>query len=403
MKFYSAMVLFKLILVWIFPLNINAQSEQIRSQILKQKTFLSYRDTRDNSLGVPWSGNSPEEFKSKMLEMSHEELERLRGSTMWIMGYEMGAENRIRKTFEQVLKDLNLADLQIKIEVLTVPANLIQNQSVGLAKDILQRVIYSMPSIKRDFQKPQYSEVVGELTVASGVAVPTFVFFFTTLDPIPAALTLTSHAVLISSMAIFSKSMLNWMLREGFSSARMNAFQLFLKQIAMSIPFAITFNLMPHAQEVSDFLINSPWTEIVSRTTYESGHFLVEQSLGMVLQAMFYSQVIINGLGNWVAKQKTEDASIAARGLRPWFALPLLAADGFLFAISSSNWGGYISNFPLQLNSGHIGLLALTIGAGYTLQKYSGLLDHFIPLYQSVHRRFSGLRAGYCEEVFFAR
>lgn len=365
---------------------------QVRTNMHLQKTLLTLQGAVDDSLGLPFSGSSEEAFRERLRDyLKTNSGDELQNSTLWVLGQRMGDEKRTEQRFQTILQEFGLASKNIHVHVLSVPQALLEEQGRSLARDVLEQTLYSFPSVRRDYQKPKLAEVVSELTVSSLIATPTFIFFFSTLEPAPAMMTVATHATLLVATSVYSKALLNWMLRKGFVTHRANEFQLFLKQIAMSLPFAFTFSVIPHAPEIQQFILNTPWVEIFQVSAQKTGHFFVDQSVVMVLQALFYSQVMIKGLGKWVASQKTPEDSLAARSLRPLFSLPLLTVDAFLFAMASSNWGGSLFRSEyLTFNTGHISLLALTVGMGIVLQKYSKVLNYFIPVYERVKKGWRG-------------
>lgn len=378
MKLYVKLVYLFLILA--VAVASHAQ-EQIRTQIREPKTMLTFKDSADDSLGIPFSANSVQDFTQRMHGLLQtQDRSSLQGSTLWILGVSMRDEARVHKDFNQALVNLGLQDQKIRLKIMSVPERVLRQKSESLARDVLEQTLYNFPSVRRDYQKPQLAEVINEHIVSAAIAIPTFVFLFSTMEPAAAYSTAFVHATLLSATSIFSKTILNWMLRKEYISERANEFQLFIKQIALSLPFALTFSIVPHAQELQTFLINTPWADIIQASAQQTGKFVITQGFGMVLQALFYSQVMVNGLAKWVANQKNEAASKAARSVRPWLALPILSIDAFLFAMASSSGGESVFHSQyLTINQGHLGLMALIVGGGVILQKYSHFLNVLLP------------------------
>ncbi len=363
---------------------------QIRAQITTCQVLLVDRQQVDDSVGIPFSTNDVEDFSNQLqLAIQTHGAERFRGGTFYVLGIQMQDGSKVADAYQEVLiqTGLNLVGAQIK--VLSVPAGLLEKESVNLAQDVLERMKYFWPSITRDYQKPQMAEVHAGWASTALLEIPTVIFLYSTLPTTDATLTALAHAVTLGAYAIYCKTMLNWLLRPSTKNAAYANLELFFKQMLVSAPFMVNYNIFGHFTEISNYYATNGWLATMNAFPGELASFGTTQGLTLLLQTIFYSQVISKGFGSWVNRQVGDENSRVARAARPWLQTPVLVLDAVVFAMASSNWGQPIFTLgPAEFNIGHASLLALTATSAFMLTRFPNLLNFGIPVYQSLERIF---------------
>lgn len=361
---------------------------QIRNQIRQCQTLLIESGQADDSVGIPFSTNNPEEFRAQVAEaVAKYGLERFRSGTFFVLGVQMRDEAATLARFNEVLEASGLNEVGAEVKVLSVPSNLIREESVSLARDILERVRYFWPSITRDAQAPQMAEIHAGWMSTAVLEVPTVIFLYSSLPALDANMTAISHAVILGAYTIYSKSMLNWLLRPGFDKPSLANIELFFKQMALSAPFVANYNIFGKFSEITQYYVLNGWAKTMQAFPHELAAFATTQGLTVVLQTIFYSQVITKGFGGWVNNQVGEDNSRVARASRPWLQAPILMADAVVLAMASSSWGEPLLTIgPMELNWGHAGLIAMTASASFIFNKFPDALNKTIPVYKWLER-----------------
>lgn len=370
-----------------------AQRSQVRSQIRECQAALVTADQTDDSVGIPFTARSPEEFHSQVKSAIEKYgMERLKGGTFYVMGVKMQDESRVQNAYDSAARSLGLDQIDVKVVVLSVPSEIIQRDSVDLATDILQRVKYFLPSLKRDYQAPLLREIRAGILSTALVEAPTIYFLHQTMPKLEATLTIGAHVTTLLTLIVFTKTLVNWILRSSYKNEVLAyAERLILKQGLVSTLFVANFNVFGHFTEISNFYQSHGSLETLGAAVPEAVPLL----LTVAIQNWFYEAVITRGFGGWVNEQVGTENSSDARELRPWLQLPVLIGDALLLAMASSKWGGSLLSFgPMDFNWGHAGILAMTISGILFFKKYpSGLNVTFKPfrrLREWFNRRSSG-------------
>lgn len=367
-----------------FALNLDLPREQrspIRANLTNCQSFLITAEQIDDSVGIPFVARTAEDFEKLLSEaILRYGKERFKSGTFYLLGRKMSEESQEHKAFVQVLHKLRLDDQGIKLVVLSVPDNFIEQESRSLARKVIQRVRYFFPSLKRDYQNPQMGETVSGLISSGLIEVPNMFFLYGSLSPLDAQLTITAHAITLGAYNLYAKAMLNWLLRPGKDGYPVEA-ELFLKQVLLSAPFVVNYNVFSHFGEILDFYARHGWTALLQAFPNEMAAFASTQGLTLVLQTIFFSQVITKGFGGWMSAQIGEERVAQARALRPWIQTPVLIANGIVLAMAASNWGEpLLSLGPAELNMGHVSLMALTAAGTLFFNKFPNLLNRILPL-----------------------
>lgn len=361
-------------------LGAEKTAELIRGQIQACKVLLTPEGFGD-SFGIPFSTNSVEDFRVQLNEaISLNGLEQFKNGTFFVLGTKMGDEKNLKQRFESVLRESGLFDLGARVRIMSVPSGLVEAESAGIVRRIFERLEYFFPSISRDYQKPLASEVGGGFFTSAAIEVPTILFLHQTMPSPDFELTALTHIVLLGSYTVFSQSMLNWLFRSQMSSTKAQNVELFVKQMALSLPFVLNYQLFGHFGEIAAYLNSYGWNATLAAFPQELARFTVTQGLTLVLQTMFYSQVISKGFGGWINSQNTEYERESARALRPWLQAPVLIADAVILAMAASNTAPLLQIGLFEVNMGHVALASLTATGAYYFSNFSRQLNRTLPL-----------------------
>jgi hypothetical protein len=376
-------------------LNMNPEERQpIRNQISSCQTMLVPKDQGSNqAVAIPFStSNDPKVFATQLREaIDTFGAERLRGGTFYVLGVTMNEEASTKHLYEELLAQAGLSEASIK--VMSVPNGLLEKKSKNLAAKALEQVRYFFPSRTRDYETPQIAEVTGGWTSTALTEVPNVLFLYSALPFLDANLTVTSHTLVLAAYTIYTKSMLNWLLRSGSKNAKVNAVEIFMKQMLLSLPFVVNYNVFGQFSKILAFYAANGWAATVAAFPMEAGSFVSTQGLSLALQTLFYSTVITNGFGGWVASQPGVDNSRIARAVRPLLQTPLLMADSVLLAMAASGTGGALLELgPFGVNSGQVGLALMTTAGYLVFKKFPNVLAPTLQLYSAGEKRFARAR-----------
>ncbi len=355
----------------------------IRSDIHLCRNYLVPAEQTDDSVGIPFDARNAAEFEAQIREaLGKYGPERFRNGTFYVLGKKMSDELEQQATYTAALDRLGLSALGSSVKVLSVPDGFIEKESRQLARDILQRMRYFFFSKKRDYQTPQVAEVSSGWTTTAILEVPSVIFLYGTLPVLDANLTVASHAITLGAYNIYVKSMMNWLLRPGGPNGRPDEAELFLKQILLSAPFVVNYNVFGRFSEILNFYAANGWAATAGAFPAELSSFATTQGLTLLLQTIFYSQVVTKGFGAWANNQTGEENSRLARAAAPWLKAPILMLDGMVLAMASSNWGEPLLTLgPAELNWGHVSLMALTATGAAFFAKFPRGLDRTLPAF----------------------
>lgn len=354
-----------------------------------QALLVSSKQTDD--VGLPFSTSNIEDFKRE-LETQVSELgsEKFRDGTFFILGVAQHKAKATQAAYDAVLRELQLDKVGAQARVMHVPSRLIAEESVSLARHVIQRLEYFFPKLKLDYQKPLMSEFSAGAVTTAMVEVPTVIFLFSTLPTVDATLTVTAHAITLTAMSLYTKSMTNWLLRKGSANGAVNNSELFVKQLLLSAPFVINFNVFGHFSDIVRYYSTHGWAQMAAAFPTEVSSFATTQGITLVLQTIFYSQVITQGFGNWMNRITNPDDVVQARSLRQWLQSPVLMLNAVVLAAASSNWGEPILTLgPAEVNWGHAALLALIAGGSGFFKYFPRAFDRILPAYKSFASRFT--------------
>lgn len=371
----------------VFAANLDlpaGERPQIRNRILNCETMLKTTDQIDDSVGIPFSGNSITDFETELsATLTTYGIEKFRNGTFYVLGTPMQDERAVLGQYEDLLKRYELDKVNAKVVVLSAPSNLIKEESVGLARHVLQRLQYFFPSLSRDYQSPQWGEIMSDWQATLAIESVNVYFLFQSMPVEQASLVVATHAIVLNAYTIFTKSLLNFLLRNGSKDQRINNVELFLKQMLLSVPFVLNYSVLGRLNDIVSYYSHWGWQKTVEAFPYEVAHFTATQGLTLALQTIFYSQIITKGYGGWVDRQIGDQNTRDARTLRPLLQVPVLATDAVLLMVASADWQSLLQLGAVDVNAGHVGLVALTASMALIFKKFPDAFQPILKRYQS--------------------
>ena len=251
---YFFRVFLCLILFFTSPMSYAQDLQVLRGENAKScAVFFSNESQKHPSMGKKLlESNSAADFE-KLLQ-THPELQKELAQPGHIVVSAVSYEKAIEteKEFQQVLKR-NELESHIHLHVFPVPEKKIRKSVLGLLQTAKERLRYFLPSKKLDYESPLKQEVVSGLISSAMIEVPTMVYLFKTLPLMDASLTVSTHLAILTAYAVFNKAMVNWLLRSISST------ELFLKQMSLSIPFILNYNIFGQMSPLTHYLKTNSW------------------------------------------------------------------------------------------------------------------------------------------------
>ncbi len=352
---YFFRVFLCLILFFTSPMSYAQDLQVLRGENAKScAVFFSNESQKHPSMGKKLlESNSAADFE-KLLQ-THPELQKELAQPGHIVVSAVSYEKAIEteKEFQQVLKR-NELESHIHLHVFPVPEKKIRKSVLGLLQTAKERLRYFLPSKKLDYESPLKQEVVSGLISSAMIEVPTMVYLFKTLPLMDASLTVSTHLAILTAYAVFNKAMVNWLLRSISST------ELFLKQMSLSIPFILNYNIFGQMSPLTHYLKTNSWHKAAEDFPQWGLSFLSSQSVTVLLQTLFYSIVITQGIKRWPQIQTEPHQYEKARSLSNYLATPILAMDAVFLAMASGASSSLLQMGPLVVNQGHLALIGAT-------------------------------------------
>ncbi len=342
------------------------------------------------SVGVPL-GSTMTELRNQLqlILKDHGETPLLR-SRLYVTGFEMRHEKQVIAETEKMLAELKLDHLGIKVIVLSIPTQEFKALSTQIFRVALEKIIYLLPNIRRDYVAPLPSEVAAGLATSVAIEAFNVPYLIHVLPPVDAALTLTAHAATLAAYTVFSQSMVNWLLRNATQNRILALVEGFLKQLALSAPFTVNYNVFGNYSHIVQFYKDNGWDATLRQFPDQLAVFASTQGLTVMLQTFFYNVAITHGTRKWASSQQGLENNDDARVLTKYLEILPLALDALFLGQASSNLNPLMSIGPLQINMGHLELLALTAVSSIVYFR-PGVLDFTLPLYQKLKDRFKAV------------
>ena len=350
----------------------------IRSQILNCEAFLSPADPKpSDGIGIALGGSDLRQIKEQLLLLkSSDKAEALIGAVIFVTGVSTGEQEQRKKSeLEDLLREIDLTSIEVRI--LSAPPSLIEERAIESLKEFNQRLRYFFPSLKRDYQEPTLSELKSGAVNVLLVEASALTYLYSNLSFTDASVTLAVHALLVGSMQVYAKSIYNWLLRPG--TGRIEGF---LKGVLFSVPFVANYNITTRFTEIISAIEQKGISQVASTMPEAFAEFAATQSITLVLQTLFYYNVITYGVRGWEASVQGVKDSEDARTLANYVTIPILMTDAYLLAMAGAGQNVLFSFGPMSINTGHVGLTLLTV-AGSSLWIWPKTLDPVLRGYQA--------------------
>src|SRR5690606_21201412 len=132
----------------------------------------------------------------------------------------------------------------------------------------------------------------------------------------------TTNIVLLGALAIFTKSVGNWLSRNSSQTKRGQIAEIFIKQMLITFPFVVSYNVFGRFSEILQYAQANGVSAAMAAFPAEMANFGATQGITIFLQSLFYTVVLTLGVYNWVNSQKGEARTRAARAVEPWIEMP---------------------------------------------------------------------------------
>ncbi len=354
----------------------------IRNGILECNVYLSPAEPTVNQVvGIPLNTANVEDFKNTIAEVIKTRgKDVVLGSYFYVTGTTMKNEAMTRLKYQAALEDLGIPKGAVKVKVLSIPQQEINWLSVEAARGVYERIRFWMPSLRRDYVPPTWEEVSSGLVATAAIEAPQVWILMNDLPPLDAALTISTHAIVLGAYDVFKKTMGNWLFRPGSSVAASYA-----KQLSLSLPFILNYNILSNTTKIATFYENNGLAGMAAAFPNEVLDFAATQSVTMFLQTLFYQVVVTNGFRKWENDQIGVENSNIARPLVNYLLIPVLAIDSIAVGMASGMSQEIFSLGPLEINSGHAALFGLIMGGGALFKYFPRFLDPTIDMYRAVN------------------
>lgn len=292
----------------------------------------------------------------------------------YITGINMGQGKITKEAYLNALENQGLDPSKIKLSVLTYSKEKITGLSLNGVKNLLKKVSYWFPSLKKDYEAPFLDEVLVALAATSIIEIPTARLIMTDFQGIDAYALLGSHISLLLMYDIFKKFQINWLLRGKTTSTGK-----ILKQFATSVPFIVSFNIMPNITSIFNFVQTHGMGHTMNLfLTEQLPLFIQNQWPTVVIQTLFYQAVMTNWMGGWW-NNKNSDIKMTAKNVTEVLKIPILALNSVLFASASMGLHPVTQVMGISVDAGHIGIGTMAI-AGFLFHKFKpNILDPLVP------------------------
>jgi hypothetical protein len=300
----------------------------------------------------------------------------LRGAHLYITGVPMGREKTFHTQYSQVLTDLDLQSHGLEIKILSIPRADLRKGLVQSLNLFWQKFRYSFPSLARNFQRPLPEEVTTNLISDAIIESPNFIYLFSALAPLDAGATVIANSLVLMTYDVFSQTVVNWLNQSP------QRWQKFVKQMAMSVPFVMSYSVFGQFSDLLRFIDTHSSVEIARAVPGSLATFAGSQGLTVFLQTAFFATVIAGGLYKWQGRQVGEVDQRDSRTVVALAKFPLLIPDAFLLGLAASPTTPSVDLGPLQLNVGQAALALYTLGTFGVFNRWPDFLTPVMRWYQ---------------------
>lgn len=253
----------------------------------------------------------------------------------------------------------------------------------------LEKARYFFP-MRQDYERPireEFTRGAPGVVLAESTA---SLYALLSLPPQSAIPLLVSHFGLLASIAAFQKSMANW---RGRTMVRPESrlrpvaehTEAFLKEAMTSFVFVFNYKFSSNLPAVYNS-IRQGATQALHDLSQQAGQFMIDQGVTTGIQTAFFYLTFARGGFRWL-KLTENDPELAAGSRRALSIImpSIFSISGPMVLWASTSHSTILSLGPVQLNGGHLGLLALT-AAGSVIAYNPMILNSAIaPIDRYVH------------------
>ena len=304
-----------------------------------------------------------------------------------LTGIDMQDAVATKAKYLNYLEDLGLDASRIDLQVMSYPFAKITGLNRSSILAATNKVKYHLlPSKVRDFQKVYFKQKTFE-TLKSTAWIETIGLVMTGLNE---GLTTPEKTALIGAniglfylYAKYKDSWLNWLFRPGS-----NKVIGFAKQVSLSIPFVVSYNLFGNVTDIAEFFSNSGLNQVFPALKDQIQMIIPFAAKTAILAGLWHRLVNTDILGGWYNSQKslgsvaelkaftTMEYSMRAFGV-PFSLMFLYSALPGTQTLIDLGIGG-----AGTFNAGHITMLAYTAATVATFKAYKAatgksLMDFF--------------------------
>ncbi len=332
----------------------------------------------NDSIGVRLSSRLERQSIRESLQAAIAEkgIEEVQKGKIYATGVEMRDHRSKRNEVFEIASELGLKLRRNQVVVMSVPSKVVELLSFRALVSVWEKLRYWAPSLSRHFQKPRWDEAFHKIFSTIPVEIPTLIMVYRDLAPADAHVVAAIHTTILFSYYLYTKTVNNWMQQPGMK----NAVPMLLKQLAMSTPFVVNFNVMYNMDKIRAFAGANGIQATLAEFPEQVATFGATQGLTVALQTIFYTVLMGKRIGPWIDSKSDPRQSVSVRSAQAWVTAPFLAADSFFIAMASSGkdplWSLDLPYGTFSINPGHLLLAGLTAGSAVIAKPY--ILDPFL-------------------------
>ncbi len=373
------------------PLNASLQKQvNFRHELLSCSVFFTPYDPvlkkADDGIGFKISSNNKNDFELAVKEIIKEQgVDVFNQGGIYITGVPMGKKKSVKNEFQEILLNAGVSS-SVKVKALTVPAHLVDEQARNFTKNMWHDFLYFFPSMERNYQKPLKGEVSAGFQSMLPVEIPSsgVIYSSAIANGMPLTnlnITTLNHAAILAVYNIYQKATVNWLMAPGETYAEKEIKRasielaewlsrevqkrenhqkprkfhemlvkkipiwgekftfkdtsLFLKQMSLSFPFVVNYNVFGRFTEVRDFLVYEglpSWSQMMG----ELGDFVATHGLTTGLQTYFYKKVSTQKVMGWLQQVNGKEDQVLARTFVNYIRIPVLVLDAAVLFFASN-------------------------------------------------------------------
>ncbi len=340
-------------------------------EIYKNKRLLSCRTIVapqvpgapvNDSDGVVLSVGGVGQFKSGLKDwIAKHGLESLKGQRVYVTGVSIENKKKIYEEYRSILNAEGVGP-EVEVYVLSVRRTLLEDIERRTFRDLMQRVRAFFPVLETQYQSPIQEEVGNEYKTTAFIEAFTIAsLVLSPMDRVDVAVVSTVHILTLWVYCKYVHTMRNWFMAPG-SSGKEN----FLKQVLTALPFLINFQFLSKTTAIVDRISSS---EVVTTPLFSSpAEIALNVGVTAVLNAVFYSWVINQGVGSWVSGEEGVNAlgTLDERRIKaPWVKFIPQVLDAIFFTMAGNHLASILRDDGLfKADWGHVGIAGITLLIG---------------------------------------